>query len=359
MKTLIIAEAGVNHNGDLDLARRLIDSAAHSGADIVKFQTFRARSLASPSAEKAKYQFEGTSKGETQLRMLEQLELPQSWHAELIEHSKDMGIRFASTAFDSASLDFLANLDLPFLKIPSGEITNSPLLLRFARTGQELILSTGMSRLGEVEEALATLAWGYSQESQPSGPDDIWQNWSVKSNRDSLLGKVTLLHCTSSYPAPLESVNLNALDTLRSAFGLPVGYSDHTQGQVASLAAVSKGASVIEKHFTLDRTMRGPDHKASLEPNELFEFVRAIRDIEIALGDGTKVPQASEFDTMQVARQRLVAAEPIRAGQVFTENNLTTSRSKSGILPTQIWSLIGLMATKDYEAGEEIEIRSE
>ena len=359
MKTLIIAEAGVNHNGDLDLARRLIDSAAHSGADVVKFQTFTARSLASPSAEKAKYQFEGSSDGESQLSMLEQLELPRSWHETLIQHSKDRGIRFASTAFDASSLEFLANLGLPFLKIPSGEITNSPLLLRFARTGQDLILSTGMSRLGEIEEALATLAWGYSQQSQPSGPDDIWRNWSSKSCRDLLSGKVTLLHCTSSYPAALDSANLNALGTLRGAFGLPVGYSDHTQGQIASLVAVSKGASVIEKHFTLDRTMRGPDHKASLEPNELLEFVGAIRDVEASLGDSAKVPQASEFETIRVARQRLIAAEPIRAGQVFTEENLTTSRSHSGILPTQIWSLIGLTATKDYEPGEEIEGRPE
>jgi len=348
----IIAEAGVNHNGDRQMAFDLVKVAAESGADAVKFQTFSAERLAAISAPKARYQQQTTDALESQLEMLKRLELPESWHSELQDYAGSLGIVFISTAFDTQSLAFLQTLNLPFYKVPSGEITNGPLLLAFARTGKDLILSTGMSTLGEIEQALAVVAYGYCHDTDPGSLDDIWRFWSTNEARLAIANKITLLHCTSQYPTPMEEVNLKAMDTLASAFQVPVGYSDHTQGLVVSIAAVARGAAVIEKHFTLDRELPGPDHRASLEPGELANMVRQIRDIERALGGGNKHPQLSEWDTRQAARQQLMFAEPVNKGQVITRESLTTARCGRGISPMGLWDLVGSTAARDYKAGE-------
>ena len=263
----IIAEAGVNHNGQRDLAFALVDAAAEAGADAVKFQTFDAARLASKSAPKAAYQKQSTDAAESQLAMLKKLELPREWHADLQAHATQKGIEFLSTAFDSDSLAFLVDLGMPLFKIPSGELTNGPLLWQFARTGKPLVLSTGMATLSEVEQGLAIVAHALSAEAEPSSIDDVWRSWSRADWRARLNGHVTLLHCTSQYPTPFAEVNLRGMDTLAQAFGLSVGYSDHTEGILIPVAAVARGAKIIEKHFTLDRSLPGPDHKASLNPN--------------------------------------------------------------------------------------------
>lgn len=281
----IIAEAGVNHNGELALARELVERAADAGADAVKFQTFDAKKLANSTAPKANYQKQSTEATESQLEMLRKLELPREWHHELRELAQRRGIQFLSTAFDIDSLDFLESLGMPFYKVPSGEITNGPLLWKFARQRKPLVVSTGMATLSEVEQALAVIAHAFNVDNEPCHVDEVWQGWSNSEWRRSLQGRVTLLHCTSQYPTPMHEVNLTAMDTLRHAFGLPVGYSDHTEGVLIPVAAVARGAVLIEKHFTLDRTMPGPDHQASLEPEELSRMVREIRSISMALGD--------------------------------------------------------------------------
>jgi N-acetylneuraminate synthase len=352
MAVKIIAEAGVNHNGEKDLAFELVKVAANSGADAVKFQTFNAGRLAAMTAPKARYQQATTDAAETQLAMLQKLELPEAWHSELQAYASDLGITFISTAFDVKSLAFLQTLDLPFYKIPSGEVTNAPLLLAFAQTGKELILSTGMATLGEVEQALAILAYGYSHSGEPQSLDDVWRFWSSVAARDSIAGRVSLLHCTSQYPTPMDEVNLRAMDTLRQAFALPVGYSDHSEGLLIPIAAVARGATIIEKHFTLDRTLPGPDHKASLEPTELVDMVARIRDIELALGDGQKRPQVSEWDTRQAARQQIMVAEPIAKDEVISRTALTTARCGRGLSPVQVWDLVGKRATQDYKVGD-------
>jgi len=351
----IIAEAGVNHNGDRQMAFDLVKVAAESGADAVKFQTFSAERLAAISAPKARYQQQTTDALESQLEMLKALELPDAWHSELQDYAGSLGIVFISTAFDTHSLAFLQTLNLPFYKVPSGEITNGPLLLAFARTGKDLILSTGMSTLGEIEQALAVVAYGYCHDTDPGSLDDIWRFWSTNEARLAIANKITLLHCTSQYPTPMDEVNLKAMDTLASAFQVPVGYSDHTQGLAVPVAAVARGAAVIEKHFTLDRELPGPDHRASLEPGELANMVRQIRDIERALGDGNKHPQLSEWDTRQAARQQLMFAEPVNKGQVITRESLTTARCGRGISPMGLWNLVGSTAARDYKAGEVLE----
>lgn len=349
----IIAEAGVNHNGSFELALQLVNAAAASGADAVKFQTFDARKLARASAPKADYQKQTTDSDESQLDMLRKLELPRDWHAELQEHAKSKGIEFLSTAFDLESLDFLAELGMPFFKVPSGELTNGPLLWRFARLGKPLVVSTGMATLSEVEQALAVIAHAFNAAAEPSDIADVWRGWSDPAWRASLQGRVTLLHCTSQYPTPMQECNLRAMDTLR-AFGLPVGYSDHTEGILISVAAVARGATVIEKHFTLDRAMPGPDHKASLEPAELTHMVKQIRDLQLALGDGSKCPQPSEWNTRQVARQHVVAARDIAADTLFSRDDLTTARSGGGLPAAVLWGLIGTVATQAYAVGEPI-----
>jgi N-acetylneuraminate synthase len=351
-RVYIIAEAGVNHNGELALARELVDRAADAGADAVKFQTFDAKKLATGAAPKASYQKLTTDADESQLEMLRKLELPREWHWELRERANLRGIEFLSTAFDTGSLTFLEELDMPFYKVPSGELTNGPLLWQFARQGRPLVVSTGMATMSEVEQALAVISHAINAETEPVGVADVWQGWSDPSWRDSLLGRVTLLHCTSQYPTPMLECNLRAMDTLR-AFGLPVGYSDHTEGILIPIAAVARGATIIEKHFTLDRSMRGPDHRASLEPPELVEMVRQIRDLQRALGDGAKCPQPSEWNTRQAARQHVVAACDISEGAVIKRDDLTTARSGGVGLPAvALWGLIGSIALRKYAAGE-------
>lgn len=350
----VIAEAGVNHNGNRDMAFALVDAAADAGADAVKFQTFDAAKLANRSAPKAAYQKRTTEAAESQLAMLRKLELPREWHAGLQAHATRRGIQFLSTAFDPDSLAFLVGLGMDVFKVPSGELTNGPLLWKFARAGKRLILSTGMATLSEVEEALAVVAHALNAPAEPASIDEVWRGWSQAPWRASLAGRVTLLHCTSQYPTPVEEVNLRAMDTLSAAFGLPVGYSDHTEGLLIPVAAVARGATLIEKHFTMDRTLPGPDHKASLEPQEFARMVREIRALQVALGDGGKSPQPSEWDTRQAARQQVVAARDIAAGAILQREDLATARCGSGLPPSALWGLVGRAAERAFAAGEVI-----
>lgn len=351
----VIAEAGVNHNGQRDLAFALVDAAADAGADAVKFQTFEASKLASKSAPKAAYQKQSTDAAESQLAMLKKLELPREWHHDLQSHARSQGIEFLSTAFDTDSLTFLVELGMPLFKIPSGELTNGPLLWQFARTGKPLVLSTGMATLAEVEQGLAIVAHALSAESEPRSIDEVWRGWSRPDWRQRLHQHVTLLHCTSQYPTPFQEVNLRAMDTLASSFGLEVGYSDHTEGILIPIAAVARGARVIEKHFTVDRTLPGPDHPASLEPAELKQMVQQIRALQAAMGDGSKCPQPSEWDTRQAARQQVIATRPIAAGAVITRDDLGTARCGRGLPPTTLWSLVNQTSGRAYEPGDIIE----
>ena len=350
----VIAEAGVNHNGQRDLAFALVDAAAAAGADVVKFQTFDAAKLTARSAPKADYQKLTTDARESQLDMLRKLELPREWHFDLQAHARSLGIEFLSTAFDADSLDFLGSLDMPQLKIPSGEVTNAPLVWKFAATGKPLILSTGMATLAEVEMALAVIAHALGGCAEPASLDEVWRGWSRLEARARLRERVTLLHCTSRYPTPFSEVNLLAMDTLRAAFGLDVGYSDHTEGTAIPLAAVARGARVIEKHFTLDRGLPGPDHKASLEPVEFARMVRDIRALEVAFGDGMKAPQPSEWDTRKAARQQVIAARPIAQGTILSRQDLSTARCGGGRPPGDLWALVGTRTVRSYEAGEAI-----
>lgn len=326
-KVLIIAEAGVNHNGDINLAKKLIEQAAKAGADVVKFQTFKANSCVSVSAKKAKYQLETTAKEESQLEMIQKLELSYESHFELMKHCKKHGIAFLSTPFDLESVEFLRGLDLPYFKIPSGEITNLPYLKAVAKCKKRVLLSTGMANLGEIEAALTIL-------------------------RKNGTRNITLLHCNTEYPTPFEDVNLNALKTLKEAFKLEVGYSDHTEGIVASLGAVALGAVVIEKHFTLDKTMEGPDHRASLEFEELRTLCKGIRELEKALGSGIKKASKSEAKNKIIARKSLVAKRIIQKGEKFSEQNLTTKRPGSGISAMRYEEYLGKRALKTYKKDE-------
>ena len=329
MGVFIIAEAGVNHNGDIKLAKRLAEEAKKAGADCVKFQTFQAEALVTADGEKADYQKEQTGGGESQLEMLKKLELTQEEFLELRKYCEEIQISFLSTAFDMESLRFLESLEPFCYKIPSGEITNYPYLAAIARTGRDVILSTGMCELSEVEEAVTVL-------------------------RENGAGAITLLHCTTEYPAPIQDVNLRAMKTLAEHFKTAVGYSDHTVGIEVSVAAVAMGASVIEKHFTLDKNMEGPDHKASLEPGELAEMVRAIRKVEQALGSDKKQVTEREKTNRKAARKSIVAARDIRAGEVFTEENLTVKRPGDGISPMRWTEILGKEAIKDLKKEERI-----
>lgn len=348
----VIAEAGVNHNGRRDLAEALVDAAADAGADAVKFQTFNADALALASAPKADYQTRQIGAETSQHAMLKALELPRGWHAPLQERARTRGIDFLSTAFDLGSLAFLETLDLPFYKVPSGELTNAPLLWRFARTGRPLVVSTGMATLAEVEQALAVICHARTHPDEPANLDEVWRAYSLAGGRPS---GVTLLHCTSQYPTPVEEANLAAIGTLAAAFGLPVGYSDHTEGITVPLAAVALGARVIEKHLTTDRALPGPDHAASLEPDEFAAMVRAIRDTKRALGSAVKAPQPGEWGTRVAARQVLVAARPVAAGAVFAREDLTTARAGRGRPAAELWGAVGTRSARDYAAGEVIE----
>lgn len=345
----VIAEAGVNHNGSLDMAVQLIDVAAAAGADAVKFQTFRAENIISRYAPKARYQAAATDPAESQLEMVKKLELDENAHSLLVNHCRARGIEFISTPFDMESVDLLAErLGIPRLKLPSGEITNAPLLLKAACTGKPVILSTGMSTLGEIETALGVLAFGYIfPNGNPSLTAFAEAYWSTEGQK-VLREKVVLLHCTTEYPTPFSDVNLRVLDTLKAAFGLPVGFSDHTPGISIPIAAAARGAVIIEKHFTLDRNLPGPDHKASLEPGELMAMVESIRQVEKALGSPIKAPAPSELKNMHVARKSIVAANPISKGELFTEENLSLKRPGGGLSPVYYWDLLGRAADRDY-----------
>lgn len=329
MSVFIIAEAGVNHNGSLDLAKQLVDIARDSGADAVKFQTFKAVTLTTQSAKQAEYQTGNTGKQESQFDMLKRLELSEADHQELVDYCQFRKIEFMSTPFDLQSIHFLNSLGVNRFKIPSGEITNYPYLKMIGAYNKEIVLSTGMATLADIEAALSLLI--------ESG-----------TNKE----KITILHATTDYPTQMQDVNLTAMQAIAQAFKVKVGYSDHTPGIEVPTAAVALGASIIEKHFTLDKKLPGPDHKASLEPQELQAMVKAIRNIEIALGDGIKRPSASEQKNMQVARKSLVALTDIKKGDIFSEHNLTVKRPGQGISPMRWNEVIGQHAQKDYQADE-------
>lgn len=355
--TLIIAEAGVNHNGDEALAFKLVDAAYKAGADVVKFQTFKAKKLVTATAEQADYQVANTKKKESQLQMLSRLELSYDVHHELVAYCKKLGVEFLSTAFDSESLKFLVNdLGLKKLKIPSGEVTNAPLVLEHARTGCDLIVSTGMATLAEVEAILGVIAFGYTLASDAEPSIEAFQQaYFSEAGQTALKEKVTLLHCTTEYPAPMADINLKAMDTLATAFNLPAGYSDHSAGITIPVAAVARNAVLIEKHFTLDKNMTGPDHKASLNPQELTQMVAAIRDVELALGDGVKGPRPSEIKNKQIARKSIVASRDIMQGELMTADMLAVKRPGSGLSPYCYWDLLGQAAKRVYKEGELID----
>lgn len=329
---LIIAEAGVNHNGSLDIAKQLIDKAVEAGVDIIKFQTFKSEKLVSKAAKQAEYQQRNIGKkDESQLAMLKKLELSPSAHEELMDYCREKGIRFFSTAFDMDSIEYLHSLNLGLWKIPSGEITNYPYLRKIAQYHEPIILSTGMCELSDIEATLKVLV-----------------GFGVKKEQ------ITILHCNTEYPTPYSDVNLRAMLEIRDRFGVQVGYSDHTQGIEVPIAAVALGASVIEKHFTLDKNMEGPDHKASLEPDELRAMVCAIRNVEQTLGSGHKTISESESKNIEIARKSIVAACPIKKGELFTEENLTVKRPGNGISPMRWSEVIGKTAAKDFEEEEMI-----
>ena len=330
MSVYIIAEAGVNHNGSFALACKLVDAAKKAGADCIKFQTFKANNLVCKNAEKADYQKKATGDS-WQQEMLKKLELSFDDFLKLKDYCKESDITFLSTPFDFDSIDFLNSIDIPFWKIPSGEVTNLPYLIKLAKTGKPVVISTGMCNIEEIKAAIEVLS--------SNGTKNI-----------------KLLHCNTEYPTPFEDVNLKAMQTMRDAFGFEVGYSDHTKGIEVPIAAVALGATVIEKHFTIDRNMEGPDHKASLEPQELAAMVSSIRNIEKALGTGNKEPSPSEKKNMTIARKSIVAAKEIKKGEEFTEDNITVKRPGNGVSPMKWFDVLGTTAIRDFEEDELIEV---
>lgn len=329
-KIFIIAEAGDNHNGSLELAFQLVDKAAEAGADCVKFQTFVTEEVISKRAEKAEYQKESTGSDESQYEMVKKLELTFDNFRQLQQYAKEKGLMFLSTPFDIPSVDFLESIHVPYFKIPSGEITNLPYLIRIAQTGRDIILSTGMAQMDEIESAVTIL-------------------------KEHGAGGISLLHCNTEYPTPMEDVNLRAMLTLKEKFGVRVDYSDHTKGIEVPIAAAALGAEIIEKHFTLDHNMEGPDHKASLEPDELKAMVEGIRNIEKALGSGIKTASNSEKKNIDIARKSIVARKKIVKGELFTEENLAVKRPGNGISPMKWYEVIGTKAVRDFEEDEMIE----
>ena len=330
--TLIIAEAGVNHNGDINLAKKLIDVASEAGVDYVKFQTFKAENLVQRNAKKASYQIDNTDNAGSQFTMLKKLELSNENHNILIEYCKLKNVKFLSTAFDFESMDFLKN-KLDFYKIPSGEITNLPYLEKVAKLGLPVVMSTGMANMQEVREAFEVLL----------------KNGLMKE-------EITILHCNTEYPTPMEDVNLTAMLSIEKELGVKIGYSDHTLGIEVPIAAVAMGATVIEKHFTLDRNMEGPDHKASLEPGELTAMVKAIRNIELALGDGIKKPSKSEKKNISIVRKSIVTIKPVKKGDAFTINNISIKRPGNGISPMKWYEVLGSKAIRDFNVDELLEL---
>ena len=341
----IIAEAGVNHNGSIEIAKQMVDKAVEAGVDIIKFQTFKSEKLVSKAARQAEYQQRNIGKqGEGQLEMLKKLELSKQDHEELIAYCNKKGIRFFSTAFDMESIDYLHSLNMGLWKIPSGEITNYPYLRKIASYGEPIILSTGMCELSDIKAAVNVI-------------NEFWPTANCQlptANSQQPTADITILHCNTEYPTPYQDVNLKAMLEIAETFKVKFGYSDHTQGIEVPIAAVALGASVIEKHFTLDKTMEGPDHKASLEPEELKAMVQAIRHIEQALGTGHKTISESERKNIEIARKSIVAACPIKAGELLTEDNLTVKRPGSGISPMRWNEVVGTFAVKDFEEEEPI-----
>ena len=333
LNTFIIAEAGVNHNGNIETAKKLVDVAVEAGSNAVKFQTFKAEKMISKFAQKAEYQYKTTDKNETQLEMVKRLELDVDAHKELIHYCKEKCIIFLSTPFDLESIELLNKLDLEMFKIPSGEITNLPYLRKVGSLKRDIIISTGMANMSEIERALDIL---------------------VESGTSK--GNITVLHCNTEYPTPFEDVNLAAMLTIRAAFNVNVGYSDHTLGIEIPIAAVALGAAVIEKHFTLNRDMEGPDHKVSLEPDELKNMVTAIRNIESSIGDGVKRPSPSELKNILVIRKSIVASKYIKRNETFTKDNITTKRPGTGISPVEWDRIVGKKAIRSFELDELIEI---
>lgn len=334
MSVLIIAEAGVNHNGSMAIAKQLVDAAVEAGVDIIKFQTFKAEKLVSKTAKQAEYQKKNIGDGnDSQYEMLKKLEFSEENHEELMAYCQEKGIRFWSTAFDFESMDYLHSLQLGLWKIPSGEITNYPFIRKIASYGEDVIMSTGMCEIQDIQNAI-----------------DVLVEYGVKKEQ------ITLLHCNTQYPTPYQDVNLNAMATIKHEFDIQIGYSDHTSGIEVPIAAVALGAKVIEKHFTIDRNLPGPDHKASLEPHELKAMVSAIRHIEQALGDGIKRVSDSEKANISVARKSIVAACPIKKGEQLTEENLTVKRPGTGLSPMLWYEVVGTIAIKDYEEEDLIQL---
>lgn len=332
-KVFIIAEAGVNHNGSVEIAKKLIDKAKDANVDAIKFQTFKSENVVSKNAEKAEYQKKNDKNSESQLEMIKKLELSFHDFEELKNYCKQKNILFLSTAFDNESIDFLNSLELPLFKIPSGEITNYPYLKKIAQIGKQVIMSTGMSTIEEIEQAVNVL--------ETNGLERL---------------QISLLHCNTEYPTPFEDVNLRAMQTLKEFFNVKIGYSDHTDGIEVSVAAVAMGAKIIEKHFTLNKNMEGPDHKASLEPDELKKMVESIRNIELALGNSKKQPSNSEIKNINIARKSIVAFRSIKKGENFTENNITTKRPGNGLSPMKWETILGKPAIRDFKTDEMIEI---
>lgn len=359
-RILVIAEAGVNHNGDELLAKELIDIAESSGADYVKFQMFEAEKLVTTNAKKAEYQIKNDSSdsNESQFEMLKKLELDRDSFMRLSEYCKRKKVSFLSTAFDVDSADFLVNnLKQNILKIPSGELTNAPFLLDHTQFNKNIILSTGMASIKEIKQALGVIAFGYLSNGKKDPSISSFQvAFSSTEGQKILKDKVTLLHCTTEYPTPFEEANLKCIQTLKTQFGLKTGFSDHTAGISASIASVAFGASIIEKHFTIDKNLDGPDHKASLDPGELSIMIKEIRNVEIAIGDGIKKPTKSELKNMIPARQSIVALKKIKSGSIYTTDNIGTRRPGSGITPLHYWEVLGKKAHKDFEEFDEISL---
>lgn len=349
----VIAEAGVNHNGKLDLAIDLIDCALEAKADVVKFQLFDPKKLVNNFAPKANYQIDATGAKETQLQMLSKLALTQQEFRAISRHCEESGLVFLATAFDEASLDFLIDeLGQKMIKVPSGDLTNGPLLLIHARKGLKMLVSTGMATLGEIEAALGVIAFGLLEASARPSIEAFQESFRSDEGQAVLRHKVTLLHCTTEYPTPPNEVNISAMSTLASAFKLDIGFSDHSEGNVASCVAVALGAKVLEKHFTIDKQMDGPDHKASLSPGELSEYVEAINETSLVMGHGRKIVTDSESKNKIAARRSLVAARDILRGEVLDADAISIQRPGGGIAPMNYWEMLGAHSKRNYKVGD-------
>lgn len=350
MKTYIIAEAGVNHNGSLEMAKQLVDVAKQTGADAVKFQTFKTENLVTRVAQQANYQVNNLGEATSQFEMLKKLELSYEEFVELKNYCDSLQIEFLSTPFDFESVDFLLHdIGMNTFKIPSGELTNSPLIHYIATKGRPMIVSTGMATMEDIHDGLAFIAYGLAFPDQSVDLDHVQAFYQTEEAKLFLNEYVTVLHCTTEYPAPFETINLNAMNTMKKELQLSIGFSDHSEGIAVSVAAVALGATVIEKHFTLDRNLPGPDHRASLEPKELEEMVIGIRTVEQSLGTGNKTPTQIELENRKAARKSIVANIEIATGEILTENHLTIKRPGNGMPPAAYWSLIGKVAKKSYE----------